>query len=64
VTERFSTTVDGVELSAEKTESGWRVTFGSKVVEGRFIDHVVAEAVGVLPAEALKLLRRLFPPPL
>jgi hypothetical protein len=45
VTESYSTTVDGGELVAEQIEDGWRVRFGSKVVEAEFIDHALAQAI-------------------
>jgi phage-related protein len=63
VTERFSTTVDGFELSAEQIEGGWRVCFGSKVGEDKHIDHAVAKATGTTATETIEIVRRLFPPP-
>ena len=62
MTESFSTTVNGVELFAEQIEEGWRVRFGSKVAEDKYIDFAVAKAVGVTAVEAMEIVRRLFPP--
>lgn len=62
VTESFSTAVNGIDLCAEPIEGGWRVRFGSTVVDAPFIDHAIAKAVAISPGQAVEIVLRLFPP--
>ena len=62
MTDRFSTPVDGVELSAEQIEGVWHVSFGSKVGQDEHIDLAVAKAMEAPPTVAMEVVKRLFPP--
>jgi hypothetical protein len=61
VTESFSTAVNGVGLCAEPIGGGWRVRFGSTVVDDPFIDHAIAKAVAISPSQSVEIVLRLFP---